>query len=342
MKEVSHKRHIAKAVTWRVIGTLDTILLSWFITGDPFIGLQIGLAEVLTKMLLYYLHERVWIRINLGKDTISQWRHILKTISWRIVGTLDTMLLAWLISGSPVVGLKVGMVEVVTKMLLYYVHERVWYKIDYGLKDRSSKEILLTDNNLSPEEYSVTQQHRSGLKGQRPLVVWFSGLSGSGKSTLANLVENELFRKGIHTYSLDGDNIRTGLNKDLGFTSEERSENIRRIAEVAKLFIDSGTVVIAAFITPLKSDRETVKSIVAENNFVGVFVNTTLEECERRDVKGLYKKARSGEIKNFTGVDAPYEEPVDFDITINTQTCDTKEAVEQILRVIERRIVSRK
>ncbi|MDT0651720.1 adenylyl-sulfate kinase [Autumnicola edwardsiae] len=342
MKEVSHKRHIAKAITWRCIGTLDTIFLSWFITGDPFMGLQIGLAEVLTKMLLYYLHERLWIRINLGKQAISQWRHILKTISWRLVGTLDTMLLAWIISGNPVVGLKVGMVEVVTKMLLYYLHERAWYKMDYGIKDRNTKENILTKNSISPQEYTVSQEQRSALKGHKPLVVWFSGLSGSGKSTLANLVEKKLFEKGIHTYSLDGDNIRTGLNKNIGFTSEERSENIRRIAEVTKLFIDSGTVVIAAFITPLKADRETLKQIVGEHNFVGVFVNTSLEECERRDVKDLYKKARSGEIKNFTGIDAPYEKPVDFDITINTESCPTEEAVERILVVVERRIISRK
>ncbi|MDT0690796.1 adenylyl-sulfate kinase [Salegentibacter sp. F188] len=341
MKEVSHKRHIAKAITWRCIGTLDTILLSWFITGDPFMGLQIGLAEVLTKMLLYYFHERLWIRINLGKQVISQWRHILKTISWRVVGTLDTMLLAWLISGNPVVGLQVGMVEVVTKMLLYYLHERVWYKVDYGIKDRSTKEHVLAQDNLLPQEYSVSQKYRSQLKRHQPLVVWFSGLSGSGKSTLANLVEKKLAEKGIHTYSLDGDNIRTGLNKDLVFTSEERSENIRRIAEVAKLFIDSGTVVIAAFITPLKSDREIIKQIVGER-FVGIFVKTSLQECERRDVKGLYKKARSGEIKNFTGIDAPYEEPVDFDITIDTENCTAQEAVEQIICVVERRIVSRK
>ncbi|MDT0687701.1 adenylyl-sulfate kinase [Autumnicola psychrophila] len=342
MKEVSHKRHIAKAITWRCIGTLDTIFLSWFITGDPYVGLQIGLAEVLTKMLLYYLHERVWIRINLGKHTISQWRHILKTISWRVVGTLDTMLLAWVISGSPVVGLKVGMAEVVTKMLLYYLHERAWYKIDYGIKNRTTNENILAENNLSPQEFAVSQQHRLSLKGHKPLLVWFSGLSGSGKSTLANMVEKKLYEKKIHTYLLDGDNVRTGLNNDLNFTSEDRSENIRRIAEVARLFIDSGTVVIAAFITPLKTDRATIKAIVGENNFVGVFVNTSLEECERRDVKGLYKKARSGEIKNFTGVDAPYEEPVDFDITIDTAACGTEEAVAQILNIVERRIVSRK
>lgn len=136
MQDSSHKRHIAKAITWRFVGTLDTTLLSWLITGDPLIGLQIGLTEVLTKMILYYFHERIWFRTNLGGD--SNWRHILKTISWRVVGTIDTMLLAWFISGDPLVGLKVGLVEVVTKMLLYYLHEKVWYKSNYGLKHRNS------------------------------------------------------------------------------------------------------------------------------------------------------------------------------------------------------------
>ena len=138
MKDSSHKRHIAKAVTWRFIGTLDTTLLSWFITGNPLLGLQIGQAEVLTKMSLYYLHERLWFKFSLDAEMSSQ-RHLLKTISWRVVGTADTMLLAWFISGNPLVGLKVGLVEVITKMILYYLHEKAWYKSNYGLNNRSSR-----------------------------------------------------------------------------------------------------------------------------------------------------------------------------------------------------------
>lgn len=134
----SYKRHIAKSVTWRIIGTLDTILLAWLITGDSLTGLKIGFAEVITKMLLYYLHERLWFKIRAGitKDGDSKKRHIAKTITWRIVGTIDTMILAWVISGDPMIGLKVGGAEVVTKMVLYYLHERGWYKMDYGLKQR--------------------------------------------------------------------------------------------------------------------------------------------------------------------------------------------------------------
>lgn len=134
MKDKSHKRHIAKAITWRAIGTADTIVLSWVISGNPFTGLKIGLAEVITKMILYYFHERIWFKVQIFK---SNKRHLLKTITWRIVGTLDTMLLAWLITGNAFMGLKIGLAELITKMVLYYFHERLWYKYNYGLEQRS-------------------------------------------------------------------------------------------------------------------------------------------------------------------------------------------------------------
>lgn len=137
MADSSHKRHIAKTITWRMVGTLDTIIISWVITGNPFTGLKIGFTEVITKMLLYYLHERVWFKILIVE---SRKRHLMKTVSWRIIGTLDTITIAWIISGNPMTGMKIGLVEVVTKMLLYYLHERVWYHTDYGLDDRRNKE----------------------------------------------------------------------------------------------------------------------------------------------------------------------------------------------------------
>ncbi|WP_034062716.1 DUF2061 domain-containing protein [Lacinutrix jangbogonensis] len=143
MSDSSFKRHIAKTITWRIVGTIDTVILSWIISGDPFTGLKIGLAEVATKMVLYYLHERAWFKINLTKDGVkleSRKRHIAKTITWRFIGTLDTMLLAWFISGNPLTGLKIGFAEVVTKMILYYFHERLWYKINYGLDERTKKD----------------------------------------------------------------------------------------------------------------------------------------------------------------------------------------------------------
>ncbi|MBR9756921.1 MAG: DUF2061 domain-containing protein [Algicola sp.] len=140
MADVSYKRHIAKTITWRLVGTLDTILLSWFVTGDPLAGLKIGLAEVTTKSVLYYLHERVWYKINLTKDGVlleSRKRHIAKTVTWRFIGTLDTMTLAWIISGNPLAALQIGFAEVITKMVLYYLHERAWYKVNFGLNKRS-------------------------------------------------------------------------------------------------------------------------------------------------------------------------------------------------------------
>lgn len=143
MRDDSHKRHIAKAITWRIVGTIDTMLLAWVISGNPRIGLQVGFAEVVTKMILYYLHERVWFKINLskgGKILESRKRHIAKAVTWRFFGTMDTMLLAWLISGNPIIGMKIGLAEVVTKMALYYVHERIWYKTNFGLSQRENNE----------------------------------------------------------------------------------------------------------------------------------------------------------------------------------------------------------
>ncbi|GGG36647.1 DUF2061 domain-containing protein [Bizionia arctica] len=141
MADTSHKRHIAKTITWRIVGTIDTIILSWIISGDPYIGLKIGMAEVVTKMLFYYLHERAWFKINLSKDgkiLESRKRHIAKTFTWRIIGTMDTMLIAWIVSGNPLTGLKIGFAEVITKMILYYFHERIWYKLNFGLTKRNN------------------------------------------------------------------------------------------------------------------------------------------------------------------------------------------------------------
>lgn len=190
-------------------------------------------------------------------------------------------------------------------------------------------------NNIIPQHYAISSKDRTLLKQHRPLVIWFTGLSGSGKSTIANLVEKKLFAKGIHTYSLDGDNIRRGINTNLGFTQEDRTENLRRIAEVAKLFLDSGTVVLSAFITPLESDRELIKNIIGASNFVEIFVNTSLEECERRDVKGLYRKARQGEIINFTGINAPFEIPSNPEIIIETEKKNLEESAQRVLDQIQ-------
>ena len=190
-------------------------------------------------------------------------------------------------------------------------------------------------NNIVPHNFHICREDRQKQKAHKSIVVWFTGLSGSGKSTLANMVEKKLFGNGVHTYTLDGDNIRKGLNNNLGFSKEDRRENLRRISEVAKLFVDSGTVVIASFISPLKADRDVVKNIIGRANFVEVFVNTPLEVCEERDVKGLYKKARAGEIKNFTGIDAPYEAPQNPDIEIKTNEERAENSAEEIISILK-------
>ncbi len=192
--------------------------------------------------------------------------------------------------------------------------------------------------NIIPHNFQIGKSERNKLNGHISFVIWFTGLSGSGKSTIANRVENELFKKGIKTFSLDGDNIRKGLNNNLGFSDEDRKENLRRISEVTKLFVESGSVVVASFISPLKKDREMVKDIIGKEDFVEVFVNTSLEECERRDVKGLYKKARAGELKNFTGISSLYEKPQDPDLEIKTEEVSEKEAVEEILNFLNKKL----
>ncbi|WP_121907960.1 adenylyl-sulfate kinase [Ulvibacter antarcticus] len=193
--------------------------------------------------------------------------------------------------------------------------------------------------NVIPHNYNVSRTDRSMLNQHGSFLLWFTGLSGSGKSTIANAVEKALFEKGIHTYSLDGDNVRKGLNNNLTFSPEDRKENIRRIAEVANLMLDAGLVVLAAFVSPYAKDRANIKEIVGGDNFVEIFVNTPIEECERRDVKGLYAKAKAGEILNFTGINAPYEAPVNPDIEIDTTTTTVEEAVATIIKQLETKIV---
>ena len=173
-------------------------------------------------------------------------------------------------------------------------------------------------DNLHFHEHRVPRKEREQRNKHQSRVLWFTGLSGSGKSTLANATEKILHDRGMSTYILDGDNVRMGLNKDLGFSPEDRTENIRRITEVAKLFADSGTIVLTAFISPYRADRENARKIISNNDFIEVFINADLSVCENRDPKGLYKKARAGKIKGFTGIDAPYEAPENPELVIDT------------------------
>ena len=189
--------------------------------------------------------------------------------------------------------------------------------------------------------FKTTKSQRELLHGHKVYLLWFTGLSGSGKSTLANLVEIELHKKRVSSYILDGDNIRQGINKDLSFTPGDRTENIRRIAEISNLMLDAGVVTLAAFVSPYIKDRMAVKQIVGPDNFIEVFVNTSLAECERRDVKGLYKKARSGEIKNMTGISAPYEAPINPDLEVVTDGHSIEESVEIIIKFITKKLKPR-
>jgi adenylylsulfate kinase len=195
-----------------------------------------------------------------------------------------------------------------------------------------SKNIVWSDSEISYED-RIT---RNGHKGA---VLWFTGLSGAGKSTLSRLVEKELFLRRCHTYILDGDNIRHGLNADLGFSPEDRAENIRRIGQVANLFLDAGSICLTAFISPYRADRQAARDIVPPGAFVEIYCQCPLEVCEERDPKGLYRKARAGEIKEFTGVSAPYEEPLEPEIVVDTAASTPTDCVQQILEALQDRRV---
>jgi len=189
--------------------------------------------------------------------------------------------------------------------------------------------------NLTWYAASVTKADRRSKQGHGSCVLWFTGLSGSGKSSIANTVSAKLHRRGVREYVLDGDNIRHGLNRNLGFSDADRSENIRRVGEVAKLFVDSGTIVLTAFISPFRNDRAQVRALFEEGEFIEVFIYCSLEECERRDPKQLYAKARSGLIKDFTGIHSPYEQPDQPDLFINTESLTVEEAADTILNYLE-------
>ena len=326
------KRHIAKTFSWRAIGTLDTLLFAWLLSGDVEKGVSISVYTIITKMIWYYLHERAWFKSTIQSPNK---RHIYKTFTWRFIGTLDTIIISWIVLCDISVGLQIGAAETITKMILYFFHEKLWYRINFGLdqrnKRKSNKEMdSKTSTNIVAHDFEVTQQDREVRLGQKGKLIWFTGLSGSGKSTLSNATEKRLFAAGIATYALDGDNVRSGLNNNLGFTDSDRKENIRRISEIAHLMLDAGLVVCASFISPFVKDRDMVRQIVGAENYIEIYVSTPIEECEKRDIKGLYAKARAGEIDNFTGISAPYEAPSAPDISIDTSRVSVEKASEMI------------
>ncbi|EGI71255.1 adenylyl-sulfate kinase [Pseudoalteromonas distincta] len=195
------------------------------------------------------------------------------------------------------------------------------------------------DENIVWHTQTVSREQKQGHKGHKPVLLWYTGLSGSGKSTIANAVELKLFELGCHTYLLDGDNVRMGLNKGLTFSDEDRIENIRRISEVAKLFVDAGLIVSTAFISPFATDRAQARSIMANGEFIEVFIDTPIEVCESRDPKGLYKKARAGEIPNFTGISSAFDVPTSPELHVKTAQQSIEQSVEQIIQYLKEKEV---
>jgi len=195
----------------------------------------------------------------------------------------------------------------------------------------------MATENIFEQKVDVTKHDRSLLKNQRPCVLWFTGLSGAGKSTIANALDKKLHEMGRHTYLLDGDNVRHGLSKDLGFTDEDRVENLRRVAEVSKLMVDAGLIVISAFISPFKTERQLARNLFSKDEFIEVFIDTPLEIAEQRDVKGLYKKARAGELKNFTGIDSLYERPEFPELSLFSHEFSLDDLVEQTIQLLQGR-----
>tara|TARA_Y100001956_G_scaffold28766_1_gene28439 strand:- start:309 stop:905 length:597 start_codon:yes stop_codon:yes gene_type:complete len=191
------------------------------------------------------------------------------------------------------------------------------------------------DENIVWHNYAVNKSQRSEQKGHKPVILWFTGFSGSGKSTVAGALESALHQQGVHTYLLDGDNVRHGLCKDLGFSDEDRVENIRRVGELSKLMVDAGLVVLTAFISPFQAERDMVRNLVGDGEFIEVFLDTPLDVCEQRDPKGLYKKARAGEIKHFTGIDSDYQMPVNPEIRIDTSANSLEQSVQQLVAYLK-------
>ena len=193
----------------------------------------------------------------------------------------------------------------------------------------------MKSSNVIYHQASVTRQRRNKLNNHRSIVLWFTGLSGSGKSTLAHALEEKLFQKGCRTFVLDGDNVRHGLNSNLGFSETGRTENIRRISEVSKLMLESGLIVMTAFISPIKKDRNEARKLISSGDFIEIYCKASLETCENRDVKGLYKRARAGEITNYTGIDSPYEVPENPELIVDTDKQSLEESVSSILNFLE-------
>jgi adenylyl-sulfate kinase len=271
------------------------------------------------------------LRNHYKKDPTVK-RHFVKAVTWRIVGTIDTILLGFLITGDLPTGLRIGSLELFTKILLYFIHERIWESVPFGLPGviKRQRKKSQESSNLFRQQFAINRKERERTYGHPAFTIWFTGLSGSGKSTLASAIDQWLHEQGIHSYIIDGDNTRMGINNDLNFSREGREENIRRVAELCRLFNEAGIVVISSFISPFAADREKARNIIGTDSFYEVHIAASLETCIKRDTKGLYQKALKGEIRDFTGVNSPYEEPADPVIRLETDQKNMQDCLESL------------
>lgn len=274
----------------------------------------------------------ILLNVFTKKDPLFK-RNLLKTILWSVLGAVDTVLVGWYLSGSFNLAIKIGLAELLIKIVIYYLYERFWQETTFGLPSKQDlAKVTRQENkpNLFRQKGSVTRADRETANNNKAFTIWLTGLSGSGKSTLANKVEEWIFQNNGKVYVLDGDNTRLGISSDLSFTDDDRTENMRRVAEICRLFNDAGVIVIASFISPFLADREMAKRIINNDSFVEVHLDASLEVCRQRDVKGLYKLALEGKIKNFTGISSAYQPPVKPHIYLNTNHTSADQCLLEI------------
>ena len=259
---------------------------------------------------------------------------LFKTISYRLFASALTFIIVYFNTGRIEVGVTLSLLELIFKPFLYFFHEIIWLNLENGVKRRNAPQTV---QNLREELMPISKEEKEKALKQRGVSIWFSGLSGSGKSTLAKLLEKKLFDLGFKTVLLDGDNTRLNLNKDLGFSLEDRMENIRRIAEVSKLMNDAGIITISCFISPTHEIRNLAKSIIGKDSFYLIYTNSPLSKCIERDTKGLYKKAIDNKIPDFTGISSPFEEPKDDYLEISTNKT-IEESFEDLYKYLNQHI----
>lgn len=273
----------------------------------------------------------------------SRLKSLVKGISWRIIGTIDTLFVAFIITGDTIKSLSIGGIEVFTKIFLYYLHERLWSRISGRLWKKTQglfSFVQFKNYVFSTEEWLVNRIDREKKNDHKGCVIWMTGLSGAGKTTIARHLEKKLFEEGYLSKILDGDVLRSGINADLAFSDNDRKENIRRTAEMAKIFAETGFITIVSLITPKEEFRSLARQIIGEKDFHLIYVEASLEECERRDEKGLYAKSRKGEIKDFTGVSAGngFELPTNSQIILETEKTNIELIVIQLLEYLKEKL----